>query len=210
MNEIKTNLPVFFPGYASYVSCDQENYNRDSKCNNGCFIIGDMNSRLGLSVKNLPGALGYQVYSYPALSEPVPTPNDNATTILGICVEEQLLVVNNLKTSNAHFMSKKTFKRGGEWILELDTCIVSEKLVKYIKHFDVVYRECSPSDHAPIIVSLQPPSPYLDTLAARAGDLGKHSAEYTQTVTAAATRVKNHQYIFKILIVIYFCQNLPK
>lgn len=32
LNEIKTNLPVFFPGYTSYVSCDKENYNRGGSC----------------------------------------------------------------------------------------------------------------------------------------------------------------------------------
>ncbi len=264
LNEVKTNLPVFFPGYTSYVSCDIENYNRGgtcvfvknslnsyvfdvdnntvdqvwfklkcvpevlfgacyippsdseyfnyanlskiqerlkiNRCNNGCFIIGDMNCRLGQSVKEFSGALGYRAYSYPVVTDPIPTSNDNATAMLGVCVEEKLLVVNNLRTSNEHFMRKKTFRRGGEWISELDTCFVSETLVKYIEHFDVIDRECLPSDHAPITVSLQPPSLCLDTLAARAGDLGEHSAEYTQAMTSAVG----------ILIVMYFCQSLPK
>lgn len=32
LNEIKTNLPVFLPGYTSYVSYDKENYNRGRSC----------------------------------------------------------------------------------------------------------------------------------------------------------------------------------
>ncbi len=32
LNEIKTNLPVFFPGYVSYVSCGKESYNRGGTC----------------------------------------------------------------------------------------------------------------------------------------------------------------------------------
>ncbi len=32
LNEIKTNLPVFLPGYTSYVSCDKDNYNRGGTC----------------------------------------------------------------------------------------------------------------------------------------------------------------------------------
>ncbi len=41
LNEIKTNLPVFFPGYALYVSCDRENYNRGGTC---VFVKNSLNS----------------------------------------------------------------------------------------------------------------------------------------------------------------------
>ena len=80
---------------------------KSNKCNNGCFIIGNRNSRLGLSVKDLPRALDYRAYSYPVVPDPVPTPNGSATAMLGVCIEEQLLVIINLRTSSAHFMSKR-------------------------------------------------------------------------------------------------------
>ena len=254
LNEIKTNLPIFFPGYTAYVSVDKEHYNRGgtcvlirnhlnslvydmdvstgdqvwfklkcvpgvlfgacyvppsdsvyfsyaqlsniqekvkcNECNNGCFIIGDLNCRLGVSVRDLPAALGHHQYSYPDLPDPVTTPNDNAAAMLGICVDEQLVVVNNMKTGYAHFTSKKTFKRGGEWISELDTCIISVNLVKYVKHFDVIDGENLPSDHAPVVMSLQVPSPCLDSVMARAGDLGKHGAECTHLLTDRQSLVK--------------------
>ncbi len=41
LNEIKTNLPVFLPGYASYVSYDKEKYNRGGTC---VFVRNSLNS----------------------------------------------------------------------------------------------------------------------------------------------------------------------
>ena len=56
-------------------------------------IIGDMKARLGISVRELLGRMDVVGISYPVIPDPVPTPNDNARAMLGICVEEQLLVV---------------------------------------------------------------------------------------------------------------------
>lgn len=78
---------------------------KSSKCNNRCFMIGDMNSRPGPAFRNLHGALGYRVYSYPILSDAVLTSKDAAAAVLCLCVEEHLLVVNNLRTSHVHLMS---------------------------------------------------------------------------------------------------------
>lgn len=50
---------------------------KSNKCNKGCFIVAGMKSSLGLSVRDLRGALGYQTYSNPFVSDPRPTPNDN-------------------------------------------------------------------------------------------------------------------------------------
>ena len=101
--------------------------------------------------------------------------------MLGICVDEHLLLVNNLKTPKKHFKSNKTYRKGREWISELDTCIVSEGLIRYIKGYDVIFNDSLPSDHAPIAVTIQPPSPCLENLMSRASDLGKHGAEWDAT-----------------------------
>ena len=158
------------------------------KCNegvNGCVLLGDLNARFGVSISELPERLGLPDLSYPEIPDPIQSPNDNATAVLGICSEERMLVINNLKTPNRHFKSKKTFKKGQVWISELDTCIVSECLVKCISNFDVIHDNLLPSDHAPITMSLCAPAPCLDTLRARAEDLGKHGAVDNQSVVAA-------------------------
>ncbi|CAL4124081.1 unnamed protein product, partial [Meganyctiphanes norvegica] len=150
---------------------------KTNACSNGCILIGDLNARLGVSVRELPDRVAVSHFSYPVVPDPIQTPNDNATALLGICAEEQMLVINNMQTPDMHFTSKKTFRKGREWTSELDTCFVSKRLVKFIKYFDVIHDESLPSDHAPITITLQPPSPCLETLRSRACDLGKHGAE---------------------------------
>ena len=170
--------------YFSYVQLSniQEKV-KSNVCSNGVIIIGDMNTRLGVSVGELPGQISLAQYSYRIIPDPVSTPNDNATAMLGICVDEHLLVINNLKTSNMHFKSNKTYRKGREWVSELDTCVVSENIVKCVRSFDVILNNSLPSDHAPIAITLQPPSPCLENLMSRASDLGKHGAELISRVT---------------------------
>ena len=89
-----------------------------------------------------------------------------------------------------YFPSKKTFTKGGDWISELDTCFVSEKIVDCITNFDVIYNSSLPSDHAPITVTLIPPEPCLDSLISRASDLGKHGAEIRNSLTSGRKLTK--------------------
>ena len=79
-----------------------------------------MNARSGVSVSELIGRVEVAGISYPVIPDPVPTSNDNARAMLGISMEEQILVVNNLRAKDEHFQSKKTFCKGREWISELD------------------------------------------------------------------------------------------
>lgn len=136
-----------------------------------------MNARFGSSVRELLGRLDVAGISYPVISDPVPTPNDNARAVLGICIEEQLLVVNNLHKFDVHFVSQKTYCKRGEWISELDICIVSKGLLNFVECFEVVRDRTLPSDHAPIVITLQPPCPCLDIIEIRSSELGKHTAE---------------------------------
>ena len=201
LNEIKTCLPIAFPGYVSYVSYDKENGNRGGTCVfirhslnkyvfdidmssadqvwfklkcvpgvlfgscyvppsdseyfnyaqisniqeqlkssenisgsvivgniSGSVIVEDMNARLGVAVREQ--AAGVVRCCYPAIPDPVSTPNDNAAAMLGICMEGKLLVVNNLQMEDVYFPSKKTFRKGRKWVSELDTCIT------YVGKFD--------------------------------------------------------------------------
>lgn len=55
---------------------------KSSEFSVGCVIIGGMNACLGVMVAELPRGVGV---AYPAIPDPMPTPNDNATTaMLGI------------------------------------------------------------------------------------------------------------------------------
>ena len=107
-------IPPSDSEYFSYsqLSCIQEKI-KSSECINGCLIIGDMNTRFGMSVCDLPGQINLSQYSYPIIPDPIATANDNATTMLGICVDKHLLVVNNLKTPKNISQAIKPTEREG-------------------------------------------------------------------------------------------------
>ncbi len=141
-----------------------------------CFLIGDMNTRFGSSVRDLmrfPGLMDHE-FSYPCIPDDVMFPNDNAFILSGICKETKLVVLNNLKTPTKHFMSNKTYRKGNEWTSELDVCVLSPAMVSRVSGFSVVRDESLPSDHAPVSVKISLPSVDTESLLARARLLGEH------------------------------------
>lgn len=101
--------------------------------------------------------------------------NDNAEFLSTICLENKLIVLNNLKTVNRHFLSSKAYRKRDVWISELDTCIVTPELVKCVADFAVIKEADMPSDHAPISVTLGSPRVCLDNVLTRASMLGDHA-----------------------------------
>ncbi len=141
-------------------------------------ILGDMNTRFGTSVRDIPASMELRdaaQYMYPRVPDPVSAPNVNAVTMATICSQEALVVVNNLKTPTRHFPSKQTFRKVTRWISELDSCIVSHDLVNYVQSFEVFQDQFFPSDHAPITLSVQPPLIDVMSLLSRAHLLGDHA-----------------------------------
>lgn len=114
-------------------------------------IMRDMNTRFGESVRNLPGLVNVsdaQLYTYPHIPDPVRTANDNARTLAIVCIDARLIIVNNFRTYN----------KGAEWKSELDVCVTSTNVVKCLSAFCVWQDMSLPSDHAPIALSVSPPS----------------------------------------------------
>ena len=74
----------------------------------GCVIIGDLNARFGSTVRELPVCIDAPNISYPDLPDPVRVANDNANAMFGICVEENMVLVNNLKFGDRSFPSGLT------------------------------------------------------------------------------------------------------
>ncbi len=244
LNEVKTSLPVTFPGYVTYRSkmvgsvnrggtvllvknymekyiesldisvvdqvwvklhilprvlfgfvyippCDSAYYSHNSfaaiqeklnsSYNHDVVIIGDMNARFGTAVRNmLPAEDNPNVdhLSYPFISDNVNVQNDNATILSTICDDNQLVVVNNLKTRDRHFTGNKTYKRGDMWISELDLCVASLHLIDRLCDFKVVQRSDLPSDHAPVSVTISLKGEDLDSILDRASSLGDHAVLY--------------------------------
>ncbi len=170
-------IPPADSQYYSHESfaCIQEKLKTSKWCEEYC-IVGDMNARFGKSVRELScqPELQQQFYSYPVLADQVQMPNENAVILLGICKEAKMLVLNNLKTPYKCFASDKTFKKGREWISELDTCVVSPSVVSKVCQFTVIHDEALPSDHAPITLEMSLPMVDMENLYTRACRLGEH------------------------------------
>ncbi len=76
----------------------------------GVVLMRDMNARFGNMVKELPVRLDLDYLSYPCLPDPVQVPSGNASALFGMCVEEELMVVNKLQCCDQRFSSKLTYR----------------------------------------------------------------------------------------------------
>ena len=162
--------------HASFAAIQEKLYS--NYMSRGYFLMGDMNCRFGNSVRDLLAHIkssDLNQYTYPVVSDNVSVANDNAAIMSTICTDNDLLVVNNLRTFDKHFVSDKTYRKKGTWISELDTCIVSQNLVRCINDFSVVRQSGLPSDHAPIAVTVTTDVD-LDSILMRAKSLGDYSA----------------------------------
>lgn len=120
-------------------------------------IMGDLNARFGHFVRDIPKLAELPnsgLYSYPSLPDPVRNPNDNAYIVSTICIESEILILNNLKTQDKHFVSNKTYCKGREWVSELDICAMSPTLVSSVSDFCVIKDDSLPSDHAPVSLNI--------------------------------------------------------
>ena len=91
------------------------------------------------------------LYEFPSLPDSIHQSNENAKVLWGICVEDGLMVFNNVKVhEQQHFKGGETYKKGSEWVSELDLCIISCNMLKYMNDVRVIYENDLPSDHAPL------------------------------------------------------------
>ena len=140
---------------------------------NRYLIIGDLNARLGRVVREINDD---EAYSYPYIPDDITTPNDNAYVLTTICKDYDLIVINNLKVLDKHFVSDKTYKQGIRWVSELDVCVGSLDLIGAIDWFRVYQAENLPSDHAPVALQISRDDICLDHVLRRASFLGGHAS----------------------------------
>ncbi|XP_068228044.1 uncharacterized protein [Palaemon carinicauda] len=145
----------------------------EGQYDNKFIIIGDLNTRFGKGVRKISNT---EEFSYPVVADDVNVPNDNAYVLTTICKDHNLLVVNNLKAYDKHFVSNKTYKQGTRWVSELDVCVGSIQLINSIESFRVHPTENLPSDHAPISIKMSKGRIDLDFVLRRASFLGGHAS----------------------------------
>lgn len=173
-----TDSQYFNPNAFSYI---QEKISSGEEENCNVLLIGDMNTRFGNGVRNIltdTVNLGFRQLSYPEIPDQINVPNENANTMSTLCVEHNLVVVNNLKYDENLFKSKLTYRKRNEWISEVDVCVASHKILDCIKDFFVCDDLDLPSDHAPIAVTVSPSAVDIVNLKVRACSLGDHSTLY--------------------------------
>lgn len=95
------------------VSCIQEKILHNYRCNR-YVIMGDMNARFGRSVRDLPTQSDSAVsshLSYPVINEEINNINSNEKLLSSLCIDNRLVVINNLMTPNKHYPGNKTYKK---------------------------------------------------------------------------------------------------
>ena len=163
---------------------------RMNHMSNGYVIMGDMNARFGKAVRELATLYelpGFQC-SYPDLQDNIPNMNDNAEFVSTLCLDHKLVVLNNLKTSSKHFHGGLTYRKRDTWVSELDTCLVTSRLIDYVRNFEVVKTVNFPSDHAPISISLDVPGTHLDSILDRAEMLADHAVLHGSAARTCLTK----------------------
>ena len=134
-------------------------------------IVGDLNARCGNNVCQL-------VQHHPGLTySPVDSSvNDNGREVMQLCMDNSLLVLNNLEAEQS-FKGGFTFRRRKKWISEIDLCLLSPELVDCTKCFRVSQDTEYPSDHAPLSVEFvfTPDLIHPRTLLARAENMSNHA-----------------------------------
>ena len=110
--------------------------------------MGDFNARVG--APHIISEEG-QAYQYDGISDV--TVNNHGRSIVNICNNNNMVIVNNLKCYNKHYKGNLTFKRRDIRLSEIDLCLAKGHCLSMIKDFKV-HQNVGGSDHAPISITL--------------------------------------------------------
>ncbi len=129
-------------GFCYVLPCDSLYYSHDAFASiqekvmsnhmgNGYVIMGDMNARFGKAARDLADMyeLPGMDISYSVIDDDVGHMNDNAEFLSAICMNSKLVVLNNLKTPQRHFISGKPFRKRDTWVVTLEVGL------NYIQYF---------------------------------------------------------------------------
>ena len=79
--------------------------------------------------------------------------NSNGDIISSICVDGDLILLNNLKFKDKCFSDQLTFRKKESWISQLDLCALSKELLDNVSLFEINQNLLLPSDHASILLA---------------------------------------------------------
>ena len=150
--------------------CDMANIQAKTIHDNMKYVIvGDLNARVGAKVDEL---VSHSNYQYATPKDPVV--NDNGRKLLPVCKDNDLVIVNNLKTPLNCFSGALTFRLRNNWTSQLDLCVTSKELVPCVSQFTINQDVTFPSNHAPISVGFTFPEQRisLQQILTRSSEIG--------------------------------------
>ena len=163
----------------------------NEKKENVYVIFGDLNARTSTpDLTSVSPALRYPT----CLDDRT---NHNGRLLINLCKDNQMVIVNNLCSAGKQFASNLSYRKGLQWVSELDYCVISLKGLKFVDSFDMMQTiEGSklPSDHAMVKVGLKfnECSVPSEVLRCRAGDLGRCVYERDeQVVLRKSVKISN-------------------
>ena len=106
----------------------------------------DLNSRIGIPTEF---TCGDEELKYVGCKDI--TVNSNGKSVLQLCKDNNLVVINNLQHGEKHFESKLSFRKKSRWISEPDLLLSSNTCLDMVKSFDMIQQfenKYLYSDHA--------------------------------------------------------------
>ena len=135
-------------------------------------VLGDLNGRV--AVPSLTDPEGVQ-YVYSGVVDH--TLNARGRAITNVCTNNSMVICNHLSYKGRQLGGNLSFRRGLQWISELDLCLSSSDCLEQISVVNT-RQDVKGSDHAPLCVTLDIPSANvssIDDLIRRSAALGKHT-----------------------------------
>ena len=132
--------------------------------------MGDLNSRVG--TPQLRDAED-RPWEYRGVVDH--TVNAHGRHLLNMCAESGMVIVNHLVSGTKNFGGDLSFRRGGQWISEIDLCLAHPTILTKIGDL-CIRQDILGSDHAPLCISLDLNKGSLtnaEDLLHRSADLGK-------------------------------------
>ena len=116
--------------------------------NKNVVILGDFNSRPGNPT--IPKKRGGH-YEYANIRDN--TINAQGRNLINLCRDRSLVIANHLKHNSKCFGGNLSYRKGDNWISEIDLCLIHENVLPILNEVEVK-QEIKGSDHAPLCISL--------------------------------------------------------
>ena len=111
-------------------------------------ILGDLNARVG--APQLHDDQG-QPFRYVDVKDP--QVNAHGREAVSLCAQNSMVVINHLRHGLKQYDTDLSFKRGGQWISELDICLAKHNMLESVIEAKT-RQDILGSDHAPLCITV--------------------------------------------------------